>query len=166
MRLVKCGACGGDVSDEAKVAQNAGKRHRAQKEWHGPIGSGIVIVTGVFLWFLVHIGAQIVKGVQGLDPVVGDSRTTRKRIALRLRQLPGRPRCSGLEAPEKMNDAAHRTPTTGLLFGIDPSDPEIRPRSREGCFIGIDPGDGRGGPNGRSPEYAHDRARGALDAGR
>jgi hypothetical protein len=37
--------------------------------WAYPLG--IAIVAGVILWFLVHLGAQIVKEVQDLIPSSG-----------------------------------------------------------------------------------------------
>jgi hypothetical protein len=37
--------------------------------WAYPLG--IVILAGVILWFLVHLGVQIVKGVQDLLPSSG-----------------------------------------------------------------------------------------------
>jgi hypothetical protein len=37
--------------------------------WAYPLG--VVFVTGVVLWSLVHLGAQIVKGVQDLVPLSG-----------------------------------------------------------------------------------------------
>jgi hypothetical protein len=37
--------------------------------WAYPLA--IVIVAGVVLWFLVHLGAQVVKGVQELIPSSG-----------------------------------------------------------------------------------------------
>jgi hypothetical protein len=39
--------------------------------WAYPLGIVIVIVAGAALWFLVHLGAQIVKGVQDLIPSPG-----------------------------------------------------------------------------------------------
>jgi hypothetical protein len=71
MRLVKCGACAGDVSDEAKACPKCGQpTPRAKRTaWAYPLG--IVIVSGVVLWFLVHLGAQMVKGVQDLIPSSG-----------------------------------------------------------------------------------------------
>jgi hypothetical protein len=71
MRLVKCGACGGDVSDEAQACPKCGQPTPRAKRmaWFYPLG--IAIVTCVVLWFLVHVGAQIVKGVQELIPSSG-----------------------------------------------------------------------------------------------
>jgi hypothetical protein len=37
--------------------------------WAYPLG--IVIMAGAVLWFLFHLGAQIVKGVQDLIPSSG-----------------------------------------------------------------------------------------------
>jgi hypothetical protein len=71
MRLVKCGACGADVSDEAQACPKCGQPTPRAKRmaWVYPLG--IVIVTGIVLWFLVHLGAQIVKGIQELIPSSG-----------------------------------------------------------------------------------------------
>jgi hypothetical protein len=71
MRLVKCGACGGDVSDEAQACPRCGQPTPRAKRmaWAYPLG--IVIMTGVVLWVLIHVGAQIAKGVQDLIPSSG-----------------------------------------------------------------------------------------------
>lgn len=68
MRLVKCGACRGDVSDEAQACPKCGQPTERAKRmaWAYPLA--IVIVTGSILWFLVHIVGEIVKVVQGAIP--------------------------------------------------------------------------------------------------
>jgi hypothetical protein len=71
MRLVKCGACGGDVSDEAQACPKCGQPTPRAKRmaWAYPLG--IAIMAAAILWSLVHLGAQIVNGVQSLIPSPG-----------------------------------------------------------------------------------------------
>jgi hypothetical protein len=70
MRLVKCGACGGDVSDEAQACPKCGQPTQRAKRmaWAYPLA--IAFVAGGILWFLLRVVGEVVKAVQagGLPP--------------------------------------------------------------------------------------------------
>jgi hypothetical protein len=68
MRLVKCGACGGDVSDEAQACPKCGQPTARAKRmaWAYPLT--LAIIAGCILWFLVRVAGQIVNVVQSASP--------------------------------------------------------------------------------------------------
>jgi hypothetical protein len=69
MHLVKCGACGGDVSDEAQACPKCGQPTARAKmmAWAYPLA--IVLVATGALWFLARIAGEIVKAAQSAIPL-------------------------------------------------------------------------------------------------